>query len=86
MSAIERNRPSGKEILKRTNFSVDFSKVGGLSHHIAVLKEIIIFPLIYTDLYVHFSIKVPRGVLFYGPPGECKGRIVFKYLQHTNKY
>lgn len=70
MSAIERNRPSARDILKRTNFSVDFSKVGGLSHHIAVLKEIIIFPLIYTDLYVHFNIKVPRGVLFYGPPGE----------------
>lgn len=50
--------------------SVDFSNVGGLSYHISVLKEIIIFPLLYSDLYSNLNVKPPRGVLFYGPPGR----------------
>lgn len=49
---------------------VDFNKVGGLSHHLKTLREIIIFPLIHGNVFSHFRIKPPRGVLFYGPPGK----------------
>lgn len=48
----------------------DFSKVGGLSHHIKTLREVIIFPLLHGNVFNHFKIKPPRGVLFYGPPGK----------------
>lgn len=51
----------------------DFSKVGGLSNHIKLLREIIIFPLLYGELYKHFNVKAPRGVLFFGPPGRLSG-------------
>lgn len=53
----------------RSRNLTDFSKVGGLSSHIKLLREIIIFPLLYGDLYKHFNVKAPRGVLFFGPPG-----------------
>lgn len=47
----------------------DFSKIGGLNHHIKLLRELIVTPLLYGDLFKHFNIKAPRGVLFFGPPG-----------------
>lgn len=56
--------------LRRSRKIIDFENVGGLDHHISTLKEIIIFPLIFSKLYSHFNIKPPRGVLFHGPPGE----------------
>nr|CAI5863660.1 unnamed protein product [Callosobruchus analis] len=51
---------------------LDFSKVGGLRHHIKTLREVIIFPLLHGHIFSHFNIKAPRGVLFYGPPGTGK--------------
>lgn len=61
--------------------SIDFSCVGGLNQHIRTLRELIIFPLIYKDVYARFHIKPPRGVLFYGPPGTGK-TLVAKALAH----
>lgn len=52
--------------------NVDFSKVGGLSQHIKLLRELIIVPLLYGDVYMNLNINAPRGLLFYGPPGTGK--------------
>jgi len=32
----------------------------------------IFLPLVYPELFERFHIAPPRGVLFYGPPGECR--------------
>lgn len=48
---------------------VTFSMVGGLDSYIRSLKEMILFPLLYPEVFQRFSIQPPRGVLFYGPPG-----------------
>lgn len=58
--------------IRQAKCKTNFSEIGGLSTHINLLKEIIIMPLLYADLYKHFNIKPPRGVLFYGPPGTGK--------------
>ena len=50
--------------------SVTFSSVGGLGKHIQQLKEMIVFPLLYPEVFDRFHIAPPRGVLFYGPPGK----------------
>ncbi|KAG0223329.1 ATPase AAA domain-containing protein 2 [Actinomortierella wolfii] len=52
--------------------TVDFDHVGGLDHHIKDLKEMVILPLLYPEVYKHFQITPPRGVLFHGPPGTGK--------------
>ncbi|XP_077127288.1 ATPase family AAA domain-containing protein 2 isoform X1 [Ranitomeya variabilis] len=52
--------------------SVRFSSVGGLSRHIASLKEMVVFPLLYPEIFEKFKIQPPRGCLFYGPPGTGK--------------
>eukprot|EP00111_Clytia_hemisphaerica_P018767 TCONS_00055493-protein len=52
--------------------NTSFEDVGGLDHHIRSLKEMVVFPLLYPEIFQKFSISPPRGVLFYGPPGTGK--------------
>ncbi|NXI38718.1 ATAD2 protein, partial [Galbula dea] len=52
--------------------SVRFDSVGGLSDHISALKEMVIFPLLYPEVFERFKIQPPRGCLFCGPPGTGK--------------
>jgi ATPase family AAA domain-containing protein 2 len=51
-------------------FQVMFDRIGGLDKHLRALKEMIVFPLLYPEIFTRFKITPPRGVLFYGPPGE----------------
>ncbi|XP_017667876.1 PREDICTED: ATPase family AAA domain-containing protein 2-like isoform X4 [Lepidothrix coronata] len=51
---------------------VQFDGVGGLSDHISSLKEMVIFPLLYPEIFERLKIEPPRGCLFYGPPGTGK--------------
>ncbi|XP_066452845.1 ATPase family AAA domain-containing protein 2B isoform X2 [Eleutherodactylus coqui] len=52
--------------------SVRFDSVGGLSQHIYALKEMVVFPLLYPEIFEKFKIQPSRGCLFYGPPGTGK--------------
>lgn len=52
--------------------SVGFDEIGGLGAHIQSLKEVVLFPLLYPDIFQNFNINPPKGVLFYGPPGTGK--------------
>ena len=53
-----------------TDISLD--SVGGLDDHINKLKEMVMLPLLYPELYSKWKIPPPRGVLFHGPPGTGK--------------
>ena len=44
--------------------------MGGLEHYIKALKEMVFLPLVYPELFERFHLSPPRGVLFYGPPGQ----------------
>ena len=48
-----------------------FDQVGGLDGYIDKLKEMIFLPLVYPELFERFNVAPPRGVLLYGPPGDC---------------
>ncbi|KAM6973008.1 ATPase family AAA domain-containing protein 2-like [Aplochiton taeniatus] len=52
--------------------TVRFDCVGGLSSHISSLKEMVVFPLLYPEVFDKFKVQPPRGCLFYGPPGTGK--------------
>ncbi|KAG0360308.1 ATPase AAA domain-containing protein 2B [Podila minutissima] len=69
--AMRGGQPADTDPLAVGN-TVDFDKVGGLDHHIKSLKEMVILPLLYPEVYSHFQMMPPRGVLFHGPPGTGK--------------
>ncbi|KAG0100382.1 ATPase AAA domain-containing protein 2B [Podila epicladia] len=69
--AMRGSQPADTDPLAVGN-NVDFNKVGGLDHHIKSLKEMVILPLLYPEVYSHFQMMPPRGVLFHGPPGTGK--------------
>ncbi|XP_066501589.1 ATPase family AAA domain-containing protein 2-like [Hoplias malabaricus] len=52
--------------------TVRFDSIGGLGKHISSLKEMVVFPLLYPEVFERFKIQPPRGCLFYGPPGTGK--------------
>nr|XP_026495936.1 ATPase family AAA domain-containing protein 2-like isoform X1 [Vanessa tameamea]XP_026495937.1 ATPase family AAA domain-containing protein 2-like isoform X1 [Vanessa tameamea] len=52
--------------------SVRFSSVGGLEEHIKCLREMVLFPLMYPELFDKFKTRPAKGVLFHGPPGTGK--------------
>lgn len=53
-------------------FQVTFDSIGGLTDHLQALKEMIVFPLLYPEVFERFKIAPPRGVLFHGPPGKVQ--------------
>jgi ATP-dependent 26S proteasome regulatory subunit len=59
---------------------IGFASVGGLDSHLRALKEMVILPLLYPDVFQHFDTQPPRGVLFSGPPGCGK---VSLFLTHV---
>jgi SpoVK/Ycf46/Vps4 family AAA+-type ATPase len=51
---------------------INFESVGGLDRHVVSLKELVVLPLLYPDVFCRFDVQPPRGVLFTGPPGTGK--------------
>lgn len=59
--------PIGPEIL---DGKIRFCSVGGLDNHVRCLREMIVLPMMYPEVFKQFQIQPPRGVLFHGPPGK----------------
>ncbi|KAM8794610.1 ATPase family AAA domain-containing protein 2-like [Eudromia elegans] len=77
LKGIHKDRmKSGASLLDATSMPIDtavrFDGVGGLSEHIAALKEMVILPLLYPEVFEKLQVQPPRGCLFYGPPGTGK--------------
>lgn len=75
-SGVSRDRARiGASLADVNPMSIDkditFDSIGGLKNHIRSLKEMIVFPLLYPEVFESFHISPPRGVLFHGPPGMC---------------
>lgn len=62
--------------------SITWESVGGLDHHIRALKEMVVLPLLYPEVFEKFNVSPPKGVIFYGPPGTGK-TLVARALANT---
>ncbi|XP_065332811.1 ATPase family AAA domain-containing protein 2-like isoform X1 [Cloeon dipterum] len=52
--------------------NIRFDNVGGLDEHVKTLKEMVLLPMMYSEIYDQFKVTPPKGVLFHGPPGTGK--------------
>ena len=72
------DRVSQREMLRvdaiplAVDSTIDFASVGGLEEHIKALKEMVVLPLLYPEVFARFDAQPPSGVLFTGPPGTGK--------------
>jgi ATP-dependent 26S proteasome regulatory subunit len=56
--------------LRPFNIQVTFETIGGLEETVKSMKNIILLPLKFPELFAKFDIPASRGVLFHGPPGQ----------------
>ncbi len=55
---------------------ITWDEVGGLDEVRDLLRESIIWPIKYSDLFESTNTKVPKGILLHGPPGTGKTLVV----------
>ena len=48
---------------------IDWSKVGGQTHVIKEVRKVIEYPILHKDILEAMEYQLPKGFLFYGPPG-----------------
>ncbi|KAJ3346901.1 hypothetical protein HDU83_002588 [Entophlyctis luteolus] len=64
------------EVIHPDDIAVSFADIGGLDPIISSLKETVIYPLVYPELFASEAsgglVGAPKGVLLYGPPGTGK--------------
>jgi len=46
-----------------------FDDIGGLTEQKLMLRERLIYPVIYKEVFVKYGLEVAKGALLYGPPG-----------------
>ncbi|KAL3930148.1 MAG: hypothetical protein SGBAC_011885 [Bacillariaceae sp.] len=64
--------------------STSWEMIGGLSEVKSKLETVVWHPVKYKLIYEQVSIKLPRGVLLFGPPGCGKSAIVPALAQFCN--
>jgi proteasome-associated ATPase len=48
---------------------VDWSRIGGLRAQVEAVRDAVELPFLHADRYERYSLRAPRGILLYGPPG-----------------
>ncbi|KAF7724544.1 hypothetical protein EC973_000921 [Apophysomyces ossiformis] len=74
------------EVVHPEDIQVNFKQIGGLDHIIQDLRESLIYPLCYPELFTSRSglLGAPKGVLLYGPPGCGKTMLAKALAKESN--
>ena len=65
---------------------IAYEDIGGLSHQIQRIREMIELPLKYPQVFERLGVEAPKGVLLLGPPGTGKTLIARAVAHETEAY
>ena len=80
----EFRRAEVEQLILSDRPNVRFDDVVGLDEAKERIKESIVYPFTHPEMYRHYNVKPPKGVLLYGPPGCGKTYIAKAAATESN--